>query len=176
VCLHPKRHGNTQVSWFPIPFGGGPPVAPRLDHLKSISSPTLLQDAPTLLEKASPIEVRIIRLEQHGESSLKGTFRSIAKSVRKHCFTNALLRMLGTAMCSNIQTPMGAVGEAAGGVTEVDGKGGWGESHILVVRMSLTTNSSGRYLSAAVSSCRIQPSHPVMVFQAARTNAATEAA
>ena len=87
---------------------------------------------------------------------------------------NALLQMLGTATCSNIQTPMWAVGEAAGGFTEVDGKGG--ESHILVVRMSLTRGSSGRYLSAAASSCRIQLCHPVMVFKAVRTNAAVEAA
>ena len=117
--LASKKTWQHNIFIIPIPFGGGPSIAPRLDDLNSISSSTLLQDAPALLKKDSPIEVKIIRLEQLGESSLKGTFKSIA---RNESFINALLRMLGTAMCSNIQTPMGAVGEAMGGFKEVDGK------------------------------------------------------
>ena len=66
---------------IPIPFGGGPTIAPRLDDLDSLSSSTLLQDAPALLKKDSPIEVKIIRLEQLGGSSLKCTFKSVAKSI-----------------------------------------------------------------------------------------------
>ena len=82
--------------------------------------------------------------------------------------------MLAIDMCRNIQIPMGIIWEAEGSFTKVDGKGG--ESHILVVRMSLTRGSNGRYLSAASLSCGIQLCHPVMVFKAVRTNAAMEAA
>jgi hypothetical protein len=103
--LASKKTWQHNIFFIPIPFRGGPSIAPGLDDLNSISSSTLLQDAPALLKKDSPIEVKIIRLEQLGESSLKGIFESVAKSIRNQSFINALLQMLGTAMCSNIQTP-----------------------------------------------------------------------
>ena len=110
--LASKKTWQHNIFFIPIPFRGGPSIAPGLDDLNSISSSTLLQDAPALLKKDSPIEVKIIRSEQLGESPLKGTFESIAKSVRNQSFINALLQMLVSAMHRHIQIPMGTTGEA----------------------------------------------------------------
>ena len=40
----------------------GPPIAPQLDDLDSISSSTLLQDAPALMKKDSVTEIEIMRV------------------------------------------------------------------------------------------------------------------
>ena len=52
-----------------IPPRSGPPIAPKLDDLDSISSPTLLQDAPALMKKDSATNIEIIRVEKKGKAS-----------------------------------------------------------------------------------------------------------
>ena len=66
-----KQTWQYEIFVVPIPLRGGPPIAPSLDDLNSISSSTLLQYAPALMKKDSATEVKIIRKEQLGESSLK---------------------------------------------------------------------------------------------------------
>ena len=76
------------------------------------------------MKKDSTTEVKIIRKEQLGESSLKGIVKSIAKFVWNKSFINGLLQMLVIDLYRNIQIPMGIIREAEGSFTKVDGEGG----------------------------------------------------
>ena len=115
-----------------ISVRGCPPIAPGLNDPDSISNSTLLQSAPATIKKYRLLEVKLIRLEQRGESPGKSIIERVTKSVGHNLFINDFLDrnflQIGATKFANYLgkalRPGRVLGEAVGRLSEIDSNRG----------------------------------------------------